>query len=109
MSWDLHLCVDVGGEELENLENADWNYTHNTTPMLRKAGLPRWEMITGRKAKGVLNLFKITIQNLEADPEGYRAMNPTNGWGSFDRLLVVLKEIVSRMEECPNAVVHVSW
>lgn len=36
------------------------------------------------------------LDALEADPEQYRAMNPENGWGSYDSLLGVLREMRDR-------------
>lgn len=107
-------CGECGHELEEPREDRDeigwWNYTHNTNPMIAAA----YEAVTGREteqcggplgkvigpawwdklrdapgADGKAYLSQI-IEGLEADPERFRAMNPANGWGSYDGLLRVL-------------------
>jgi hypothetical protein len=104
MSWDAEF------------DGSAWNYTHNTNGMIAAA----YETVTGTETKpsdfpilgkiigptwwlrldgmsgaeGSEYLGQI-IKGLEADPERFRAMNPENGWGSYDRLLEVLREMKS--------------
>lgn len=115
MSWDATLseiaeikaCPDCG-RELEKPRRGEsevgwWNYTHNVAPMiydaLKAAGIELaleerwWQRLSGMTgADGREYLGKI-VRQLEGDPARYRAMNPPNGWGDYDRLLGVLREM----------------
>jgi hypothetical protein len=103
MSWD----ADFDGES--------WNYTHNINGMLAAAfeamtGAttepsdhpvlgpiigPTWykrlDGMTGAQGAEYLGLI---ITGLEADPARYRAMNPDNGWGSYDGVLKTLRAML---------------
>ena len=101
MSWDAYF------------DGHAWNYTHNTNRMIAAAlkdqadidtppcggslgeiiGPAWWDALEGASAKKGRKYLKKIIKALEADPEKYRAMNPENGWGDYDRLLVVLREM----------------
>lgn len=119
MSWDASLVDDRGHEE------GWWNCTHNINPManaivypdedtdipvMREVLFPQadgrewkswWQLLDGMEGKqGQAYLSKI-IDGLEADPERFRAMNPENGWGSYDGFLEVLKEMRDRVPEWP--------
>jgi hypothetical protein len=97
----------------ERSEVSDWNYTHNTNGMIAAAykavsgedtgqcsgplgpviGAAWWDRLDGASGPdGAAYLTRI-ITGLEADPERYRAMNPENGWGDYDGLLKVLREM----------------
>lgn len=121
MSWDADLiCHCCGGS------GAEWNYTHNTNgmiaaaresighadayelgsthPIMKAIGPPWYEVLDGMSgAEGARYLGDI-ITALEADPKRYRAMNPENGWGSYDSLLEVLRE----MRDCSTEAV-MTW
>ena len=55
-----------------------------------------WEHLDGMDgadgADGAAYLSQI-ITGLEADPERFRVMNPENGWGDYDSLVKVLREM----------------
>lgn len=97
----------------ERSEAGWWNHTHNTNAMIAAAyeavsgeqtaqcggplgpviGAAWWDRLNGASgADGAAYLGQI-ITGLEADPERYRAMNPPNGWGSYDSLLDVLRKM----------------
>jgi hypothetical protein len=109
LSWDAYL-YDERGELV-----AEWNYTHNTNPMIAEALKPLeplygpvpecggplgpvigpawWELLEGLDGSAGSGFLAALIVMLESDPERFRAMNPANGWGDYDRLLVVLREM----------------
>lgn len=95
MSWDADYYAEtVGGPEVHV---GGWNYTHNTSRMIYAVlrpglGGPWWAHLSGTGEAGLDYLNRI-ISGLEAEPERFRAMNPPNGWGDYDRLLVVLHEM----------------
>lgn len=105
MSWDIWLTCDCCGYAL-----VDLNYTHNVNGMLRDAaeagGLlidvwsrDGWEGLPG--PVGALRL-DVIIKELEANPAKYEAMNPPNGWGSYETVLPVLREMRDGVPESPT-------
>jgi hypothetical protein len=113
MSWDASLTCDCCGHEV-----GDWNYTHNTNrmiaaareslghvdahdlgsthPIMKAIGPPWYQVLNGMSgADGAWFLNEI-VTALEDDPPRYRAMNPENGWGSYDSLLDVLRQMRDR-------------
>jgi hypothetical protein len=121
MSWDATLevtdttaCPHCGGAvSTATYDVEDWNYTHNTNGMIAAAyeavsgeqteecdgplgpviGAAWWRRLDGASGgDGAAYLGQI-IKGLEADPERFRAMNPENGWGDYDRLLKVLHDM----------------
>jgi len=116
VSWDAELVDDRGHIEVEV------NYTHNTnrmiaeaiqtagrgeTPMcggpLGKAIGPAWwqtlDGMTGTEGRGFLAAI---ITELERDPARYEAMNPENGWGSYESLLPVLRRMRDAVPDWPT-------
>lgn len=105
MSWDAGLACDSCKHTI-----GAWNYTYNTTPMIRAAaeaaGHPEFDGfqrtldgMTGAEGQRVLMAI---IGEMEANPTTYRAMNPPNGWGSYDGILGVLREMVAATPEAPT-------
>ncbi len=94
-----------------------WNVTYNLNPMLREAGWT-WpceghlfadtvwcaDYIKGARAADIGEKAMYVLRNLEAEPEKYRAMNPPNGWGSYDGLLTVWRDFVEAIRETPDAI-----
>jgi hypothetical protein len=115
MSWDVYLTDDRGHTE------GDWNYTHNTNRMiaeaLRKAagietpqgagllgraiGPTWWDKLDGATGAEGREYLTLIIAGLESDPATFRAMNPPNGWGDYDRLLELLREMRDRVPDWP--------
>lgn len=99
MSWDATLSCDCCGGVV-----GDWNYTHNTAPMIQEArrsvGHPveeSWyQVLDGMTAPEGARYLSDIVTGLESDPSYYRTMNPPNGWGSYDTLLPVLREMRDR-------------
>lgn len=103
MSWDAYF----GG--------SGWNYTHNTNGMIEAVLGDRvkntrspfwadlgntsmgegawWDLLDGLDAAAGYRLLCEVIEGLQADPERFKAMEPDNGWGSYDGLLEVLEEM----------------
>jgi hypothetical protein len=114
MSLDLYLVarVDLGGPE-EPHEFMVWegNLTYNLSPMLDAAG-PYWDRI-GRRSEGckavtLLEDVKTLVTELRADTEKYCALNPSNGWGTYEGALKFLDELRAAIEAAPQAEIHLS-
>ncbi|AHH20799.1 hypothetical protein NONO_c60230 [Nocardia nova SH22a] len=119
MSWDATLSDDRGHID------GDWNFTHNTNQManaivhpdentgidtMHEVLFPKadgrewkswWEILNGMDGPTSRTYLSKIIDGLEADPPRFQAMNPPNGWGSYDTFLEVLKEMRDRIPEWP--------
>ena|SRR5688500_15539078 len=106
MSWDASLACDTCGCD----NGRDWSVTHNTSPMIyaaltaqgfelppskwRSTGTVGWyEHLDGMSAEEGAEYLRLIVSGLEADPERFREMNPVNGWGDYDGLIKVLREM----------------
>lgn len=107
MSYDIWLAIDTGGEELTALDCLDWNYTSNCAPMWRAAGADLAEF-DGNIAKDCLPYLEKAIAELKASPGKYEAMNPPNGWGSYETLIPALERLAHGFRVHPKATVVVS-
>jgi len=107
MSYDIDLRVDTG-RDLVSIR--DWNYTYNVSPMFREAFdcLDGIRMLDGMSAPVAAKWLQIAVSAMRADPEKYRAMNPPNGWGSYEGVLKLLEEMLAECEGRTRCVVQVS-
>jgi hypothetical protein len=119
MSWNVYLMVDTGGPEPAVVADVG-NHTTNTAGMWdhawRVSGDPFWGDWTSfgdylaTKPEGWLagditaNILKEMLKN----PDTYRALNPDNGWGSYESALKFLFEIRLACALHPNAYVSLS-
>jgi predicted alpha/beta superfamily hydrolase len=105
MSWDIGIHLNG-----IRFTEAEWNYTHNTNAMMREAGYDWIYQLDGEKVIDTLPKFKAMLANLKAHPEYYRALNPANGWGNYDRLVHKWEnEILPRAEEIAAKVPEAQW
>ena len=106
MSLDVYLKV------VKPTDVFDANYTHNVTKMADAAGLygPVWRPDESgiKKAGDLIAPLRDGIAKMEADPQKFIAMNPENGWGSYETFLPWLKRYLDACEENPQADVEVS-
>jgi hypothetical protein len=123
MSYDISLtnpspgesCGHCGGTGKEPTRDEDtwygspldWNYTSNCGPMWRKAGADLGEF-DGKPAGECAPILAAAIDAMEAEPEVYRAMNPSNGWGDYDSLVTSLKRLLKGFQDNPHLIVYVS-
>ena len=106
MSYDVYLSVDAGGPEPVSLP-LDWNYTSNCACMWDAAGAPIRDF-HGKRAGDCASLLADAIATMEREPERFIAMNPPNGWGSYESLLPRLRVLLEAFRNAPNAIVEVS-
>ena len=105
MSYDISLTVDTGGTEPAAVWDG-WNYTTNCARMWRKAGADLAEF-DGGVAGECLPVLEAAITEMAANPAEYTAMNPPNGWGSYESLLPALRELAAGFRAHPKATVRV--
>lgn len=77
------------------------NITHNLGPMAKAAGLYevmwRPEEINVNVAADAIPLLERGLENLVADPDKYKALEPENGWGTYEGLV---KFVEAYLEAC---------
>ncbi len=101
MGWDIWAEIDAGGEEKVSIGES-YNYTYNTSPMLYDVGID-WKELTGKPLSEVVPILQAGLEKLKANPEKYEAMNPENGWGSYEGLVAKLTQIIEEYKQYPKA------
>lgn len=77
--------------------------TYNLRPMWEAAGVPFGEGVEGKRVVEILPDLHRALRALLDEPERFRAMNPSNGWGSYDGLVEVVRSALEAAERYPNA------
>ena len=91
-------------------EGAEVNITYNLSKMLQKAGALPWRhlitlpaQVAGRHLLGVLD-------GMADNPAKWRAMNPANGWGTYDDCLQVrLRKFAEECVKSPDGSTLSGW
>lgn len=92
-------CSECGRDETLG---AEVNITYNLSPMLHEAGFCGWgNLAQAPTAEAAGQHLLAVLDGMQADPERWRAMDPENGWGSYDRCLQVRLRLFA--EECVAA------
>lgn len=110
MSYDGWLVIDTGGPEPAEVAELG-NYTSNVAPMWHKALVAAGEDIRlsdteGRNAAEVLPLLRRAAAHMHENPDEYRLMNPSNGWGDYEGALGYLDGVVLLCEQHPRTQLH---
>ena len=89
MSNDIEIVRDACDKcgRGETRTEDEINLTYNLSPMLRAAGAKPWVDYAGKPAREVGEEILAVLDRMAEDPEKWRAMNPSNGWGDYDRCL----------------------
>jgi hypothetical protein len=88
------------------------NITHNLSKMANEAGiyeaLWRPEEIGITHATQLIEPLKAGLALLKSDPSRFKALNPSNGWGTYEGLRQFVADYLVACEEYPSAEVSVS-
>ena len=88
------------------------NITHNLNKMATEAGiyehLWRPDEIGITKAVDLIAPLRSGLALLKADPERFKAFNPSNGWGSYEGLVGMVEDYLAACEENPDGDIEVS-
>lgn len=111
MSLDISLDqeVDFGGPGgPERIALFDANITHNLCPIWRLAGVSAalYES-EGKLARDILPALEVGLDSMLVKPAECRALNPSNGWGSYDDAVPWLERLIAACRRYPNATVRV--
>jgi len=82
------------------------NITYNLSKMYYKAldeelGFRKLKGLTCKEALPIINK---AINDMVANADEYKKLNPANGWGSYDGLLIAFREIRNVCEENPDGI-----
>lgn len=130
MSWDAHLIDDRGHEEgwwnythntssmiYAVLEDAGIELAPDTRPCWAhpltaegklthypngKGTIAWWEHLNGLDGPEGAEFIGSILKGLRADPARFEAMNPPNGWGTYDGIVKVLTEMHDAVPEWPT-------
>lgn len=98
MSWSVYLNINTGIEEREVVDIG--NHTYNVYPMYKKAiGGGLTEILNSKICSEVIPILRKGVLEMTENPAMYKAMNPKNGWGSYETALEFLEKIY---KECVN-------
>lgn len=88
------------------------NITHNLNKMAEEAGLYQhlWrpEELGITKAAELVTPLAEGLIRLRKDPDRFRALNPANGWGSYEGLVEFVQKYLQACIDNPDADVEVS-
>lgn len=90
----------------------EYNITHNLNKMATEAGiyeiLWRPDEVGITKAAQLIEPLEKGLVLLRAEPERFKAFNPSNGWGSYEGLVLFVQEYIEACVKHPDAEVSVS-
>jgi hypothetical protein len=88
------------------------NITHNLIAIAKEAGIYQacWrpEEIGITKAEQLIEPLRKGLELLRAEPDKFRALNPSNGWGDYDGFIGWVERYLAACEAYPDADVDVS-
>lgn len=95
------IPATVSSDETETNEVYTSNITHNLGAMAREAGiyehLWRPDELGITRARQLIEPLSIGLSLMRREPERFRKLNPTNGWGDYDGFV---DWIASYLEAC---------
>jgi len=115
MSLDVYLQfeVDTGGPEPKTFTVFEANYTHNCGKMASEAGIYEYvwrpeECEDVKVAGDIIEPLRRGIKFMEDEPQRFIALNPDNGWGSYETFLPWLRSYLEACIENPKATIYAS-
>jgi len=104
--------AEVPEQEYETNEVFEYNITHNLTSMANAADLYnalwRPDEQGSVYAKDIVGQLERGLKRLQKDPDGFKKMNPDNGWGSYEGLVTFVELYLKACKEYPDAEIGVS-
>lgn len=104
------MSLDFSLEAVRPVEVFTDNITHNLVPMAQEAGVydVLWHpnLIGVTYAKDAIPILQRGLSYLREAPERFKALNPSNGWGSYEGLVEFVQKALLACEEHPDAIVR---
>ena len=106
------MSLDVYLNAIRPVEVYWANITHNLNTMAKEAGLYevlwRPDEIGLTKASELIETMEKGLALLRADPERFKAFNPSNGWGSYEGLVEFVEKYLDACKANPDAEIDIS-
>ena len=108
------ICNECGDRHTRTeTEEIYWaNITHNLCKMAMEAGIYKelWspDEIGITKARQLIDPLSRGLDLMRSDPERFKALNATNGWGTYRDFLPWIAKYLEACRENPDADVEVS-
>lgn len=105
------ICESCGNKHFtsERTKIEHFNLTHNLNKMAMQAGLYdcvwRPEENEIEYCKQMIDPLIHGINTLKSDPERFKKMNPSNGWGCYENLLETCEKYLEICEKYPDAII----
>ena len=101
MSYDISLYINTGIEERKVVEVG--NYTYNCCGMFTDASAgTAISDLDGEECWKIEPMLASAVENLQKNPNKYRAMNPENGWGDYDSFLLYVEKLLRECRQNPK-------
>lgn len=108
LDFSLYIDIDTGGKQLHRVYLYDGNYTHNVTPMWRKCFVyGALYNSDGNHAGAIIDCLRGGYELMQANPQEYLQLNPSNGFGDYQSALKFLGEVLAACEKHPKAIIEV--
>jgi len=107
LSYDVYLEIDTGGDCLATVAEIG-NYTSNVSGMWAHALGCSLGTLDRMAATDAIPLLESAVAHMATHPEPYRAMEPDNGWGTYDGALGYLHKLLADCREHPKTTLRVS-
>lgn len=103
------MSLDISLSAMRQVTVFDANFTHNVTPMWRKAGI--YDALynsNGLLARDVLGVLRAGLADMEDKPQEYTSLDAANGWGTYAHALPWLRALVTAFAANHDAIISVS-
>lgn len=112
MSLDVFLTLPDSATSPDTPEVFTANITHNLNKMAKAAGIyePLWrpEEVGISRAKQLIMPLTRGLAELKRRKEFYMLLAPSNGWGSYEGLIVFVQRYLEACKEYPTADIVIS-
>jgi len=102
------VSLDISLSAVRTTTVFDANFTHNVTPMWKKAGI--YDALYnshGMTAAEVLPALRSGLEDMRANRQAYTDLNASNGWGTYAHALPWLENLVESFEANPDGIIRV--
>lgn len=107
MSYDVFIMIDTGDEWPAVVQDCG-NYTYNCGGMLNLACGKYLSDLDGMPCTEVAPILITAVKDMAENPDKYIALNPDNGWGSFDGFRSYLLGILTACQRHSKAQLKVA-
>lgn len=107
MSYDISLEINTG-KEMRKVVGVG-NYTYNCAGMFVEASETGESLseLHGMKCTEAEPIIAKAVENMQKDPQKYKAMEPDNGWGSYNGFLEYVETLLRECRQNPECTIGV--